>query len=201
MGFWDDAYRSTPPWDIGRAQPVFVELVQREELKPGRVLDVGCGTGENALFLAQNGFTVTGIDLAREAIRAAKAKASQRNLLVQFEVRDALATGFENGQFDSVIDSGLFHTFTDEFRPLYVGEIARILRRSDTYFMLCFSDKEPTDWGGPRRVSRAEVEASFSPRFEIRYIRDAFFATRIHDKGGYAYLTSALKRRSSGLGN
>jgi hypothetical protein len=59
--------------------------------------------------------------------------------------------------------------------------------------MLCFSDKEPTGWGGPRRITREEIEKTFSPRFEIKYIRDVFFATRIHAKGGKAYLTSATK--------
>jgi hypothetical protein len=60
--------------------------------------------------------------------------------------------------------------------------------------MLCFSDKEPTNWGGPRRVTKAEIEATFSPFFNINYIRDDYFATRIHNNGGRAYLTSATKR-------
>ncbi len=162
-------------------------------MKPGRVLDVGCGTGENALFLARNGFTVFGIDLARGAIKSARAKAVERGVKATFEVGNALATGFEKDYFDNVIDSGLFHTFEDQYRPVYVAEIARVLRRRGKYFMLCFNDKEPTDWGGPRRVTREEIEETFSPRFDISYIRDVFFATRVHDKGGKAYLTSATK--------
>ncbi len=193
MGFWDDAYRATPPWDIGRPQPALVEVAEKGEMMPGRVLDVGCGTGENALFLARSGFTVFGIDMARDAIRAAKAKAVQRGVKANFELGNALATGFENNYFDNVVDSGLFHTFGDQERPVYVGEIARVLRRQGKYFMLCFSDKEPRDWGGPRRITKEEIEETFLPRFEITYIRDAFFATRVHDKGGKAYVTSATK--------
>jgi len=64
----------------------------------------------------------------------------------------------------------------------------------EKYFMLCFSDKEPTNWGGPRRVTREEIEATFSPLFNIDYIKDAYFATRIHNNGGRAYLTSATKK-------
>jgi hypothetical protein len=59
--------------------------------------------------------------------------------------------------------------------------------------MLCFSEKEPTGWGGPRRVTREEIETTFTPLFNINYIRDASFATRIHNNGGKAYLISATK--------
>ncbi len=193
MGFWDDAYRATPPWDIGRPQPALVEVAEKGEMRPGRVLDVGCGTGENALFLARSGFTVFGIDMARDAIKAAKAKAVQRGVKANFELGNALATGFENNYFDNVVDSGLFHTFEDRERPVYVAEISRVLRRQGKYFMLCFSDKEPRDWGGPRRITKEEIEETFSPCFEITYIRDAFLSTRVHGKGGRAYLTSATK--------
>src|SRR5207302_11255421 len=65
---WEDAYKTRPPWDIGRPQPAFVELVQAGELNKGRVLDVGCGTGENALYLAERGFSVAGVDLSTRAI-------------------------------------------------------------------------------------------------------------------------------------
>lgn len=150
MDSWDDAYRTTPPWDIGRPQPTFVDLVRNHELNPGRVLDVGCGTGENAIFLAQNGHSVTGVDLVQDAIRTAKVKAASRKVKVEFQIGNALALGFEDGQFDNVTDSGLFHTFQDPDRSVFAREIARVLREGGKYLMLCFSEKEPTDWGGPR---------------------------------------------------
>jgi len=68
-----------------------------------------------------------------------------------------------------------------------------VLARRGKYFMLCFSEKEPTNWGGPRRVTRKEIESTFSPLFNINYIQDAVFATRFHNNGGKAYLTSATK--------
>ncbi len=193
MSFWDDAYRATPPWDIGRPQPAFVELVQNGELSPGRVLDVGCGTGENAIFLAQNGFLVTGIDFVQNAIRAAKAKAAERKVKVDFRVGNALSIESGEDKFDNVVDSGLFHTFSDEERLVFAQETARVLRKGGSYFMMCFSDKEPTDWGGPRRVTRREIRETFSHFFKINYIHDTLFATRIHNTGGRAYLTSATK--------
>lgn len=196
MSSWDDAYLNTPPWDIGRPQPALVELIETGEMKKGRVLDVGCGTGENTIFLAQNGFSAVGVDVAKKALEMAKVKAAQRKVRVDFRVGNALSLGFPRSYFDLVIDSGLFHTFTDEDRPRFVAEIARVLRDDGSYFMICFSDKEPANWGGPRRVTKMEIERAFSPSFKINYVRDALFSTRIHSNGGKAYVTSAIKRQT-----
>jgi len=194
LSSWEDAYKTTPPWDIGRPQPAFVELVHAGELTKGLVLDIGCGTGENALYLAENGFSVVGIDLSNRAIAAAKEKAIERKLKVNFRIANALSLDFKNGYFDNAIDSGLFHTFNDNDRVDFASEIGRVLKQDGRYFMLCFSDKEPTNWGGPRRITKEEIETTFSPFFDINYIRDAYFATRIHNNGGRAYLTSATKK-------
>jgi len=193
LSSWEDAYRTVPPWDVGRPQPAFVELVRVGELSRGRVLDVGCGTGENALYLAGNGFSVIGVDLSNRAIGVARAKVAERKLKADFQIGNALSLDFKNGFFDNVIDSGLFHTFSDDDRPSYAREIARVLALRGRYFMLCFSEKEPPGWGGPRRVTREEIETTFTPLFNINYIRDASFATRIHNNGGKAYLISATK--------
>ncbi len=193
MSSWEDAYKTVPPWDVGRPQPAFVELVRTGELNGDKVLDVGCGTGENALYLAEKGFTVIGVDLTNRAISAAKAKAAEKKLKVDFREGNALSLDFKDSAFDNVIDSGLFHTFADDDRPVYAREVARVLARRGKYFMLCFSEKEPTNWGGPRRVTRKEIESTFSPLFNINYIQDAVFATRFHNNGGKAYLTSATK--------
>jgi ubiquinone/menaquinone biosynthesis C-methylase UbiE len=195
LSSWEDAYKTVPPWDVGRPQPALVELVRARELNRGRgrVLDVGCGTGENALYLAGNGFSVSGVDLSSRAIAAARAKAVERRRNIDFRTGNALSLEFKDSVFDNVIDSGLFHTFPEDDRPVYAREMARVLVTRGRYFMLCFSEKEPTDWGGPRRIRREEIETTFSPLFNINYIKDASFATRIHNSGGKAYLTSATK--------
>ena len=193
MSSWEDAYKVRPPWDVGRPQPAFVELVKAGELTGRSVLDVGCGTGENAIYLVGKGFSVTGVDLTSRAIAAARAKAAEKKLKIDFQIGNVLSLDFKDNSFENVVDSGLFHTFPDNQRPSYAREVARVLGPRGRYFMLCFSEKEPTDWGGPRRVTRDEIEATFSPLFKINYIQDKLFVTRFHKNGGKAYLTSATK--------
>ena len=91
---WDASYTADAPapWDIGRPQPAFVRLADGGRLT-GRLLDAGCGTGENALLAASRGADVTGIDVAPTAIARARAKASERGLTARFEVADALGLG------------------------------------------------------------------------------------------------------------
>ena len=114
---WDASYTTVAPapWDIGRPQPAFARLADEGRLA-GRLLDVGCGTGENALLAADHGADVTGIDIAPTAIARARAKASARGLAARFEVADALDLGRLGLTFDTVIDSGVFHVFGDDDR-------------------------------------------------------------------------------------
>ena len=112
---WKKAYKDTPPWDIGHAQPVFEALIKDGEIKPGRALDIGCGRGDNAIMLAINGCDVTGIDLVEDAINDAKAKAIRHHVKVDFVVGNVLQMGrlFMEEEFDFVIDLGLFDSITD----------------------------------------------------------------------------------------
>ncbi len=192
VAFFDSAYTGVPPWDIGRPQPEFVKIAEKGEIR-GSVLDVGCGTGENAVFLAGLGREVWGIDAAPRAIEKAKAKAKQRNVKVNFLVWDALELGHLGRKFDSIIDCGLFHVFSDDERHTFARSLTDVLKPRGTYYMLCFSDNEPKDWGGPRRVTQEEIRETFQNRWRINYIRETKFATHLHDYGGQAWLSSITK--------
>jgi 2-polyprenyl-3-methyl-5-hydroxy-6-metoxy-1,4-benzoquinol methylase len=192
MDFFDSAYKGTPPWDIGRPQKEFVELVRRGEIT-GSVLDIGCGTGEHALFFAEEGYEVWGIDSAPLAIGKAKEKAATRGLKVQFLVLNALELTRLNRKFDTATDSGLFHTLSDEDRLVFVNNLAAVLSPSGKYFMLCFSELEPAGYG-PRRITKQEIQDSFRDGWSINYIRPAVFEGRTREKGPLAWLSSITKK-------
>lgn len=193
--FWDEVYKGTPPWDLGYPQPAFQALIQSGEIKPGRALDIGCGRGENAIMLAMNGCEVTGIDLAKEAVSEAKAKAIERHVKINFAVGNVLQMDqlFKEGEFDIIIDSGLFHVMTDEERPVFARQVHRALKEGGKYFMLCFSDKELGEYELPRRVSKADIESTFSSLFNIIYIKDAVFDSLLSPSSRKAYLLSATR--------
>jgi 2-polyprenyl-3-methyl-5-hydroxy-6-metoxy-1,4-benzoquinol methylase len=182
------------PWEIGRPQPSFVSLAQSQQIR-GPILDVGCGTGENALYLAGLGFDVNGIDSARAAIEMARAKARVRQVRAYFRMVDALDLACLGTTFETVIDSGLFHLFTDEERRRFLPSLAAVLRPGGTYFMLAFSDQETRE--GPRRISQAEIHAAFHTGWTVNYIRAATFETRIHDGGAKAWLASITRTNSN----
>jgi SAM-dependent methyltransferase len=172
---WDDAYAGDrpPPWDIGRPQPAFVRLAD-QGLLAGRVLDSGCGTGEHTLLAAAHGAEATGIDVSARAIELARAKAAGRELAVRFEAGDVLRLGDLGLTFDTVIDSGVFHVFSDEDRIRYVASVASVLRPGGRCYLICFSDRQPGD-AGPRRVSQDELRAAFGDGWAITSIEAETF--------------------------
>jgi ubiquinone/menaquinone biosynthesis C-methylase UbiE len=165
-------YRAAPPWDTGRPQPEFERAVSAGVLR-GRVLDLGCGTGEHVLLAAAAGLAVTGMDASPLAVGLATRKAAQRGVTgARFIVGDALQLESLGEQFDTVTDCGLFHVFSDEDRLRYVAGLRRVLPSGGRYVMLCFGDEEPPGWG-PRRVSRDEIRASFGAGWRIETIEPA----------------------------
>jgi SAM-dependent methyltransferase len=190
---WDSAYRGEPPpWEIGRPQP-FVTRIAADGGFRGDVLDAGCGTGENALYLASLGLELFGVDWSALAVERARAKAAERGVPAEFEVGDALDLAAFGRSFDSALDCGLFHTFEDPERARYVGSLASVLRPGAVLHLLCFSDREP--WGGgPRRVSREELRAAFAGGWTITSIEPERFAMRIHDDGALAWHATIERR-------
>jgi SAM-dependent methyltransferase len=194
LSFFNEAYRGVPPWDIGRPQGEFVRLAEEGKVKVD-VIDIGCGTGENAIMFASMGHKVLGVDSSPLAIEKAKAKGKQRKSPAEFVVANALDLDSIGRKFDAAIDCGLFHVFSDRERGSFAKSLRGVLNPGGVYFMLCFSDREPSDWGGPRRVTKEEIRSTFSSGWRVNWIRPARFESQYHDVGGHAWLSSITKLR------
>jgi SAM-dependent methyltransferase len=191
MEGFDPMYEGTPPWEIGRPQPSLRRLAERGEWR-GAVLDVGCGTGEHALLAADLGLPATGVDASPRAIARAQAKAAARGLSVRFVRLNALELPALETTFDTVVDSALFHVFSDDDRARYIASINAVTAPGSRYFLLCFSEHEPGDWG-PRRVTQAEIAASFRVPWRI----DAIEATRLdvsNERGSVSAWIASMTR-------
>jgi SAM-dependent methyltransferase len=192
---WDSAYRDPEPapWDIGRPQPVFARLAG-EGLLRGRLLDSGCGTGENTLLAAAGGADALGVDVAPTAIERARRKAAERGVTARFEVGDVLNLDQFGAGFDTIIDSGVFHVFDDDDRPRYVASLASVLRSGGTCYLMCFSDRQPGTCG-PRRVRQDEIRDAFGDGWDVGIEAAAFDVNRGFDTPAVQAWLATLRRR------
>jgi SAM-dependent methyltransferase len=190
---WDASYHHGPaPWDIGRPQPAIARVASTGGFA-GSVLDVGCGTGENALLVASFGLSVLGVDVAETALSIARAKADERGIEVEFAAADAFQLERLGRRFETVLDCGLFHSFDGDERPAYVASLASVTEDDGTLYVLCFNDEGPET--GPHPVSREEVRAAFDLRhgWRVAAIEPDRIQTRFHDDGAPAWLAT-IKR-------
>lgn len=171
--FFDIAYEGTPSWELGRPQPAVVRAAD-EGLFEGSVLDLGCGTGEHALFLAEGGHAVLGVDIAPAAVARARRKARDRGVTsVRFEVADVLRDlpALSEPAADVALDVGCFHSLGDGEDAVYVEQVASALRPGGRLVLLCWSERNP--WGeGPRRHTRQELRAGFRERWRVDPIEE-----------------------------
>jgi SAM-dependent methyltransferase len=158
---FEDAYRGTPPWDIDGPQPAVVELAEAGAIA-GPVLDAGCGTGENALYLAARGLEVTGVDVVPAAVAAARGKAESRGLTAEFLVLDALHLADLGRTFATVLDSGLFHVFSADDAARYAAAVAAVLRPGGRCCVHGMSEIESRP--GPPPVTQTGLRAAFDRR-------------------------------------
>ncbi len=192
MNFFQDAYaEGTALWETGRPQPEVVTLSRVGGIG-GVVLDAGCGTGENAIYLAKVGLTVIGADLAPRAVQIARRKASARGQTVEFAVCDARSLPFPVETFDTVLDSGLYHVFDEAGKTRYEQCLRRVVRPGGLVHIIVWSEEQPGQ-EGPARVTQAELKGSFAWGWEDPHIRAGVYETAIHEQGARAWVATFRK--------
>ena len=147
---------TTPPWD-NKAPSESVIAWETGGWVHGDVLDIGCGLGDNAVYLAQNGHTVTGLDISPTALITAERRAKHAGVDVKFAVADSTKLDGYTDAFDTVIDSGLFHSLDDDGRGSYAAAVHRATRAGATLLLSCFSDSNPVGEEPRPAVSEATL--------------------------------------------
>ena len=190
---WDSAYRSgRPAWDTGRPSSELVQAVAEGTLKPCRVVELGCGTGTNAIFLASKGFDVTAIDVAPTALRLAEEKARKAEVRVRWLLADVLSPP-KLEPFDLVYDRGCYHGVRQQNAARYVEALARLTRPGSRVLILAGNANEPRHYGPPR-VTEEQLRADFSKLFEFQWLRETRFDSADPQRPG-ALAWSVLLRR------
>jgi cyclopropane fatty-acyl-phospholipid synthase-like methyltransferase len=188
----EDLYATPPPWDTGRPQPPFLALAEAGAIR-GRVLDVGCGTGEHTLMAAGLGLDATGVDLASKALHVAENKASERGMTVRFLHHDVQRLGALGESYDTVLDSLVFHIFGGTNRTTYVESLRSVLRPGGRYFMLCFSDRQPGELGLPHKLTQSEINTAFSEGWQVDSIEPTTIDSTRHPDGIHGWLAAVTR--------
>jgi SAM-dependent methyltransferase len=198
---WSQRYRDTPyqdlPWFSAKPYPCVTRAVEEKWwIRGSRILDIGCGAGTNSLYLAKAGFRVTGIDLAEGAIDAARTRAADAGLRVDFRVADALNLPFPEAHFGGAIDIGCFHAIPVELRRRYSKEVGRVVHPRRAFVLSWVAREHRTDFGPPHRPSLEEAAAALEEEFLFRRTEFQPSSTGRQFKGAMPVYFALLGRRS-----
>jgi 2-polyprenyl-3-methyl-5-hydroxy-6-metoxy-1,4-benzoquinol methylase len=189
---WEEIYAGRPRWEIGRPQPAFLALAQSGAIA-GRVLDVGCGTGEHVLMCAAAGLEATGVDIAAAAISAAEHKAYERGLTARFLRHDVRRLAELGESFDTVLDSGLLVHVIDEEkdRTAYLQGLQAVVPPGGRYFVLCF--RRPQANSRARHLMREDITACFADGWRVDSIEATTLDSLVDEDGIPAWLIALTR--------
>ena len=174
---WEERYKSNnTPWAKDRPDFHLADIVRNTRVPVCNVLEIGCGKGENSIWLSERGFKVTGSDISDFAIKQAKQKAKDKNVKCSFVSADFLEHKITGGPFDFAFDRGCFHSFhSDEQKAMFAKKVADYLNPSGLWFSQCGSADDPPRDTGPPRLKAAEIVKAVEPFFEILLMQADYF--------------------------
>ncbi len=173
---WDTRYETGDlPWDSGRHDRNLEAVISDRGIAPCNVLEMGCGTGSNAVWLAQQGFAVTAVDISPRALDAARRKAEAAGVAVAFLDVDVHDSALPEGPFDFVFDRGCFHGSEGEERDRFSEQVFTALQPNGLWFSLIGNADAPPREIGPPRLTAIEIATHVEPRFEILSLKATHF--------------------------
>jgi SAM-dependent methyltransferase len=189
---WNESYASGQlPWDTGQPEPLLIEFVKSGAVTPCLALEIGAGTGTNAIWMAERGFDVLGVDVSPLAVERAQAKMEGRAARCRFATWDFLAAPLPDGPFQFVFDRGCFHIFDEQSeRERFAARVAAALAPGGLWLSLIGSTEGPPRETGPPRRSAREVTLAIEPALEIVELRSAEF----HGGAAKAWLCLSRQR-------
>ncbi len=190
---WDAAYRDgTPPWETGRPSGELVRLVDEGVIKRATTLELGCGTGANAVMLALRGFEVTAVDFSPTAIERARTRAENAGALLRIVLADVFEFAATAGTFEFVFDAGFYHAVRRTQLDRLLDLLWRVTRPGSLYLTLAGATGEMAS-GGPPQVSKEEIHRELGRVFEFVDVRPFRFESPFHKEGYLGW--SCLMRR------
>ncbi len=164
------------PWDVGRVDFNLIDVVTQKPIPSCKALDIGCGTGDNSIWLARNGFEVTGTDSSEIALAKAEEKASKACVRCVFRRIDFLKNAVEGAPFDFVFDRGCFHSFSSEKdRRRFAQNVAAHLSEAGLWLTLVGNADEPRRGPGPPQRTAGEIVSAVEAYFEILSLQSSIF--------------------------
>jgi len=195
---WDAVYSfGTPPWDSGSPSKELVRVLDEQKFTPGPVLELGCGTGTNAVYMTKRGFEITAIDCSAIAIERARQRAEQQNALINFILGDAFELAKTLSPFSLIFDIGFYHSIRERSVSKHLDLLWR-LTIPGSYYLTLAGNADDKSEGGPPRVSESEVRNELGRLFDVVQIREFVFDSPNRPEGYLGW--SCLMRRPDTAG-
>jgi SAM-dependent methyltransferase len=179
----EDRYRKRyesgdTPWDIGQPDVNLTEVVTKRPILSCRALDIGCGTGDNSIWLAENRFQVTGTDTSDIALEKAREKASKAGVECDFMLVDFLRNKIEGAPFGFAFDRGCFHSFSSESdRTRFAENVAAHLEEAGLWLTIVGNADEHRRGPGPPQRTARDIVLAVEPYFEILLLQSSYFGS------------------------
>ncbi len=168
---WDALYREgTPSWETGKPSAELIRLVREKAIAPGRTLELGCGTGANAIYLAKSGFEMTAVDSSPTALERARVRAEREDALLRLVFADAFEFGQTAGQFDLVFDVGLYHFIRQTDLEPFLDLLWRTTRPGSHYWTIVVRKSNSLP-GSPPPVAQKQIHRELGRLFEVVEVR------------------------------